>query len=65
MAVRKKSPVAVHRDRKQWQDFVRVEVTIRKDDVSLVRAVASAYPIPRAGTKRVSFWGSVLPKRRR
>jgi hypothetical protein len=46
MAGRAKSSVAIHRARKERQDFVRVEVNLRKEDASLVRRVASALSDP-------------------
>ncbi|HEY2444887.1 MAG TPA: hypothetical protein VGI20_04035 [Rhizomicrobium sp.] len=41
-----KSSVAVHRARKERQGFVRVEVSVRKEDANLVRRVASALSDP-------------------
>ena len=41
-----KSPLAKHRARKARQGFVRVEVTVRKGDASLVRDVAAALSDP-------------------
>jgi hypothetical protein len=46
MASKPKSPVAIHRARKQRQGFVRVEVNVRKEDANLVRRVASALSDP-------------------
>ncbi|HEX3502462.1 MAG TPA: hypothetical protein VHU22_03595 [Xanthobacteraceae bacterium] len=46
MAGKPKSPVAIHRARKERQGFVRVEVNVRKEDASLVRRVASALSDP-------------------
>jgi hypothetical protein len=46
MASKPKSLVAIHRARKERQGFVRVEVTVRKEDASLVRRVASALSDP-------------------
>jgi hypothetical protein len=46
MAGKKKSSVAIHRARKQRQGFVRVEVSVRKEDAGLVRRVASALSDP-------------------
>ena len=40
------SSVAIHRARKQREGFVRVELSIRKEDVGLVRRVASALSDP-------------------
>ncbi len=41
-----KSSVAIHRARKERQGFVRVEVSVRREDASLVRRVASALSDP-------------------
>jgi hypothetical protein len=41
-----KSPLETHRARMRRQGFVRVEVTVRKEDASLVRGVASALSDP-------------------
>jgi len=46
MAGKSRSRVAIHRARKERQGFVRVEVTVRKEDASLVRRVASALSDP-------------------
>lgn len=46
MAGTSRSPVAVHRARKERQGFVRVEVHVRKEDANLVRRVASALSDP-------------------
>jgi len=46
MAGQPKSSVAAHRARKERQGFVRVEVSVRKEDASLVRRVASALADP-------------------
>lgn len=46
MAGKPKSPVAVHRARKERQGFVRVEVNVRKEDASLVRRIAFALSDP-------------------
>jgi hypothetical protein len=46
MASKPKSPVAIHRARKEREGFVRVEVNVRKEDASLVRRVASALSDP-------------------
>ena len=46
MVSKAKSSVAMHRARKERQGFVRVEVTVRKEDASLVRRVASALSDP-------------------
>lgn len=40
------SPVTAWRKRRQKQGFVRLEVQVRKDDVRLVREVASALGDP-------------------
>lgn len=45
MASKSRSPVAIHRARKERQGFVRVEVNVRKEDASLVRRVASALSV--------------------
>jgi len=41
-----KSSLATYRARMERQGFVRVEVNVRKEDVSLVRGVASALADP-------------------
>ena len=46
MAGKPKSSVAIHRARKERLGFVRVEVSVRKEDASLVRRVASALSDP-------------------
>ena len=46
MASKPKSSLAIHRARKERQGFVRVEVSVRKEDASLVRRVASALSDP-------------------
>jgi hypothetical protein len=46
MTSKTKSSVAIHRARKERQGFVRVEVSVRKEDASLVRRVASALSDP-------------------
>jgi hypothetical protein len=46
MVSKAKSSVAMHRARKERQGFVRVEVSVRKEDASLVRRVASALSDP-------------------
>ena len=46
MAGKARASVAIHRARKQRQGFVRVEVSVRKEDASLVRRVASALSDP-------------------
>jgi plasmid stability protein len=46
MTVDTKSSVAMHRARKERQGFVRVEVSVRKEDASLVRRVAAALSDP-------------------
>ena len=43
---RRKNSVAIHRARKERQGFVRVEVSVRKEDAILVRRVASALTDP-------------------
>ena len=46
-----KSPLATHRARMERQGFVRVEVKVRKEDVSLVRRVVSALSDPSRQTE--------------
>jgi hypothetical protein len=46
MVSKPRSWVAIHRARKERQGFVRVEVSVRKEDASLVRRVASALSDP-------------------
>ncbi|MDE2488330.1 MAG: hypothetical protein KGO51_13130 [Alphaproteobacteria bacterium] len=46
MASKPKSSVAMHRARKAGQGFVRVEISVRKEDAGLVRRVASALSDP-------------------
>jgi hypothetical protein len=46
MSSKAKSSVANHRARKERQGFVRVEVSVRKEDASLVRSVSSALSDP-------------------
>jgi hypothetical protein len=46
MASKPKSAVAIHRAHKERQGFVRVEVSVRREDASLVRRVASALSDP-------------------
>jgi hypothetical protein len=46
MASKPASSVAIHRARKERQGFVRVEVSVRKEDAGLVRRVASALSDP-------------------
>ena len=46
MSSRAKSSVAGHRARMARRGFVRVEVSVRKDDASLVRDVAAALSDP-------------------
>jgi len=46
VAGKPKSSVAIHRERKERQGFVRVEVSVRREDASLVRRVASALSDP-------------------
>ncbi|WKA31440.1 hypothetical protein [Bradyrhizobium roseum] len=41
-----KSPLATHRARMERRGFVRVEISVRKDDASLVRGVAAALSDP-------------------
>ena len=41
------SPLAAHRSRKARDGFVRVEVSVRKEDAVLVRGVASALSDPK------------------
>jgi hypothetical protein len=41
-----KSPLATHRARMERRGFVRVEISVRKDDASLVRSVAAALSDP-------------------
>ncbi len=41
-----KSSLAIHRARREREGFVRVEVTVRKEDASLVRNVVSALADP-------------------
>ncbi len=41
-----KSSLATHRARRAGQGFVRVEVSVRREDVGLVRGVASALTDP-------------------
>jgi hypothetical protein len=45
----KKSSVAAHRARREREGFVRVEVSVRKEDASLVRRVASVLSDPSLG----------------
>ena len=40
------SSIAMHRARKEREGFVRVEVSVRREDASLVRRVASALSDP-------------------
>jgi hypothetical protein len=42
----KRSPVAKHRSRKARAGFVRVEISVRKEDAPLVRQVAAALTDP-------------------
>jgi hypothetical protein len=42
----KKNPVAAHRARRERDGFVRVEVSVRKEDAELVRRVASVLSDP-------------------
>ena len=46
MAFKAKSSVAMHRARRERQGFVRVEVSVRKEDAGLVRRIASALSDP-------------------
>ncbi len=46
MSSRAKSSLASHRARMRRQGFVRVEVSVRKEDASLVRHVAAALADP-------------------
>jgi hypothetical protein len=46
VAGKTKSSVALHRARKGRQGFVRVEVSVHKEDANLVRRVASALSDP-------------------
>jgi hypothetical protein len=46
MATKPKSPVAMHRARKERHGFVRVEVSVLDEDAGLVRRVASALSDP-------------------
>jgi plasmid stability protein len=46
MTRKAKSSLADHRARMERQGFVRVEVSVRKEDASLVRGVASALSDP-------------------
>ena len=50
-----KSDLATHRSRMERQGFVRVEVSVRKEDANLVRCVASALSDPsrRAEARRL------------
>ena len=45
------SPVTQWRRRRQRQGFVRVEIQVRKEDVALVRDVATALVDPEHGTE--------------
>jgi hypothetical protein len=58
-----KSPLATHRARMQRKGFVRVEVNVRKEDVSLVRRMASALSDPsrQAEARRLLQQGFVPP----
>ncbi len=44
--MQKRSPVAKHRSRQARAGFVRVEISIRKEDVPLVRQMAAALTDP-------------------
>jgi hypothetical protein len=46
MAFKAQSSVAMHRARRERQGFVRVEVSVRKEDAGLVRRIASALSDP-------------------
>jgi hypothetical protein len=46
-----KSALATHRSRMERQGFVRVEVSVRKEDANLVRCVASALSDPSRQTE--------------
>lgn len=46
MTRKAKSPLATHRARMERRGFVRVEVSVRKEDADLVRRVASALTDP-------------------
>ena len=54
MAGRAESPVETFRARRAREGFVRVEVSVHRDDAALLRAVASALsdPSSRAETRR-------------
>ena len=45
------SPVTQWRRRRQRQGFVRVEIQVRREDVALVRDVATALVDPERGTE--------------
>ncbi len=55
MSNRSKSSLAAHRARMARQGFVRVEVSVRKEDAGLVRGVAAALsdPARQAEARRV------------
>ncbi len=59
MAGKAKSSVAKHRARMERQGLVRVEVSVRKEDASLVRGLLRPCRIPRAGPRRACFCGNV------
>ncbi len=60
-----KSPLAMHRARRESQGFVRVEVTVRKEDAGLIRRVASvlANPSRQAEARRLIQLRFVEPPR--
>lgn len=47
----RKSSVAVHRARREREGFVRLEVSVRKEDAPLLRRVASALSSPDHGSE--------------
>lgn len=56
MTIKSKSPVAAHRARRSNEGYVRVEVSVRKEDAVLVRRVASALSDPvRQGEARATL----------
>lgn len=54
-----KSALAAHRARRAGQGFVRVEVTVRKEDAPFVRGVAAALadPVRQVAARRVLHQG--------
>lgn len=54
-ASKAKSSVALHRARKERQGFARVEVSVQKEDASLIRRIASALvnPARQAETRKL------------